>query len=88
MGFLRVSLYLSRTFHQPGCTVNPCGHFFMHVDFSLLFFLFLLLFLFFSAQIHETAYQRAVQELAAVKKESAEFKVIIQLQDVEGTSEG
>ncbi|RMX43959.1 hypothetical protein pdam_00019816 [Pocillopora damicornis] len=27
-----------------------------------------------SAQIHETAYQRAVQELAAVKKESAEFK--------------
>lgn len=27
-----------------------------------------------SAQIHETAYHRAVQELAAVKKESAEFK--------------
>ena len=77
MGFLRVSLYLSRTFHQPGCTVNPCGHLFMHVDCSLLFLL--LLFLFFSAQIHETAYQRAVQELAAVKKESAEFKVIIRL---------
>ena len=60
----------------------------MQVDCSLLLFCFCCCFFFFSAQIHETAYQRAVQELAAVKKESAEFKVIIQLQDVEGTSEG
>ena len=32
---------------------------------------------FFSAQIHETAYQRAARELAAVKKEFVELKVII-----------
>ena len=37
----------------------------------------MLLLLFFSVQIHETAYQRAAQELAAVKKELVELKVLI-----------
>ena len=38
----------------------------------------MLLFLF-SVQIHETAYQRAARELAAVKKELVELKVTISL---------
>jgi len=36
-----------------------------------------LLLLYFSVQIHETAYQRAARELAVVKKELVEMKVII-----------
>lgn len=39
----------------------------------------LLLLLFFSVQIHETAYQRAAHELAAAKKELVELKVTTSL---------
>ena len=46
------------------------------MPFAFLFCLLPML-LFFSVQIHETAYQRAARELAAVKKELVEVKVII-----------